>query len=109
MKNGVANAISMSDYLAISEQVAPVPTLTFAAEEGREIRFNDPITSRNEHSDRPLTLTLNRCTDEEGKVHDTNGTIVFSGELYQGMKPTSLPAATTTSWPTPPSMVAPSC
>ncbi|MFR2948855.1 MAG: hypothetical protein ACLTNK_05905, partial [Akkermansia muciniphila] len=84
VKNGVANAISMSDYLAISEQVAPVPTLTFAAEEGREIRFNDPITSRNEHSDRPLTLTLNRCTDEEGKVHDTNGTIVFSGELYQG-------------------------
>lgn len=49
-----------------------------------QIRFNDPITSRNEHSDRPLTLTLNRYTDEEGKVHDTNGTIIFSGELYQG-------------------------
>lgn len=31
-----------------------------------------------------MALTLNRYTDGEGNVHDTEGTIVFSGELYQG-------------------------
>ena len=75
LRNGIANAIHINDGNTV---------LTLAAAQGREIRFNDPITSRNEHSDRPLTLTLNRYTDKEGKVHDTNGTIIFSGELYQG-------------------------
>lgn len=75
VENGIANAINFEGRTS---------TLTFAAEKGREIRFNDPITGRSETSDRPMTLTLNRCTDEEGNIHDTDGTIIFSSELYQG-------------------------
>lgn len=81
VENGIANAIDMNGSLFSSLYT---PNLTLAAEEGREIRFNDPITSRNEDPGRPMTLTLNRYTDGEGNVHDTEGTIVFSGELYQG-------------------------
>ena len=81
VENGVANAIDMNGSLFSSLYT---PNLTLAAEEGREIRFNDPITSRNEDPGRPMTLTLNRYTDGEGNVRDTEGTIVFSGELYQG-------------------------
>lgn len=81
VENGVANAIDMNSSLFSSLYT---PNLTLAAEEGREIRFNDPITSRNEDPGRPMTLTLNRYTDGEGNVRDTDGTIVFSGELYQG-------------------------
>ena len=81
VENGIANAIDMNGSLFSSLYT---PNLTLAAEEGREIRFNDPITSRNEDPGRPMTLTLNRYTDGEGDVHDTEGTIVFSGELYQG-------------------------
>ena len=81
VENGIANAIDMNGSLFPSLYT---PNLTLAAEEGREIRFNDPITSRNEDPGRPMTLTLNRYTDGEGDVHDTEGTIVFSGELYQG-------------------------
>ena len=81
VENGIANAIDMNGSLFPSLYT---PNLTLAAEEGREIRFNDPITSRNEDPGRPMTLTLSRYTDGEGDVHDTEGTIVFSGELYQG-------------------------
>lgn len=81
VENGVANAIDMNGSLFSSLYT---PNLTLAAEERREIRFNDPITSRNEDPGRPMTLTLNRYTDGEGNVRDTEGTIVFSGELYQG-------------------------
>ena len=81
VENGVANAIDMNGSLFSSLYT---PNLTLAAEERREIRFNDPITSRNEDPGRPMTLTLNRYTDGEGNVRDTEGTIVFSGEPYQG-------------------------
>ncbi len=81
VENGVANAIDMNGSLFSSLYT---PNLTLAAEEGREIRFNDPISSRNEAPGRSMALTLNRYTDGEGNVHDTEGTIVFSGELYQG-------------------------
>ena len=81
VENGVANAIDMNGFLFSSLYT---PNLTLAAEEGREIRFNDPITSRIERADHPLTLTLNRYTDGEGNVRDTEGTIIFSGGLYQG-------------------------
>ena len=85
VENGVATAIHLTTGATIPESAIETQgSLALAAEEGREIRFNDPITSRNEHSDRPLTLTLNRCTDEEGNIHDTDGTIIFSSELYQG-------------------------
>lgn len=75
VKNGIANAINFEGRDT---------TLTLAAAQGREVRFNDPITSRNESPYRPLTLTLNRYADEEGKIHDTDGTIIFSGTFYQG-------------------------
>lgn len=81
VENGVANAIDMNGSLFSSLYT---PNLTLAAEEGREIRFNDPITSRNEDPGRSMALTLNRYTDGEGNVRDTEGTIVFSGEPYQG-------------------------
>ena len=81
VENGVANAIDMNGSLFSSLYTL---NLTLAAEERREIRFNDPITSRNEDPGRPMTLTLNRYTDGEGNVRDTEGTIVFSGEPYQG-------------------------
>ncbi len=85
VENGVANAIPLSGCLQSPKGALETHgSLAFAAEEGREIRFNDPITSRSENSDCPMTLTLNRCTDEEGNVHDTDGTIIFSSELYQG-------------------------
>ena len=74
LRNGIANAIHINDGNTV---------LTLAAAQGREIRFNDPITS-DILPDARETFTLNRYTDEEGKVHDTNGTIIFSGELYQG-------------------------
>ena len=81
VENGVANAIDMNGSLFSSLYTL---NLTLAAEERREIRFNDPITSRNEDPGRSITLTLNRYTGGEGNVRDTEGTIVFSGEPYQG-------------------------
>lgn len=85
VENGVANAIHLTTGATIPESAIETQgSLALAAEEGREIRFNDPITSRSENSDYPMTLTLNRCTDEEGNIHDTDGTIIFSSELYQG-------------------------
>ncbi|MEZ3488477.1 MAG: leucine-rich repeat domain-containing protein, partial [Akkermansia muciniphila] len=59
VENGVANAIYLTTAGEIpGGTIGTLGRLALAAEEGREIRFNDPITSRNEHSDRPLTLTL---------------------------------------------------
>ena len=85
VENGVANAIHLTTGATIPESAIETQgSLALAAEEGREIRFNDPITSRSENSDCPMTLTLNRCTDEEGNIHDTDGTIIFSSELYPG-------------------------
>ena len=85
VENGVANAIHLTTGATIPESAIETQgSLALAAEEGREIRFNDPITSRSENSDCPMTLTLNRCTVEEGIIHDTDGTILFSSELYQG-------------------------
>lgn len=85
VENGVANAIHLTTGATIPESAIETQgSLALAAEKGREIRFNDPITGRSETSDRPMTLTLNRCTDEEGNIHDTDGTIIFSSELYQG-------------------------
>ena len=85
VENGVANAIHLTTGATIPESAIETQgSLALAAEEGREIRFNDPITSWSENSDCAMTLTLNRCTDEEGNIHDTDGTIIFSSELYQG-------------------------
>lgn len=74
VENGIANAIHINDGNTV---------LTLAAAQGREIRFNDPITS-DTLSDARETFTLNRYTDDEGNIQDSDGTIVFSGELYQG-------------------------
>lgn len=73
LENGIANAI----YI-----VGGDAQLTLAAAQGREVRFNDPVITANSHGQ--TTFTFNRYTDGEGTAHDTNGTIVFSGELYQG-------------------------
>lgn len=74
VERGEANAIHLSYVFQFC---------TLAAAQGREIRFNDPVTSEA-GVDAGHTFTLNRYTDEEGNVHDTDGTIVFSGALYRG-------------------------
>lgn len=75
VKDGTANAI----------HVAGTNHLQFAAVQGRQVRFNDPVTSSSYFSTRDnLTLSLNQYVDEEGNTHTTDGTVIFSGELYQG-------------------------
>ena len=73
--NGVANAI----------HAAGTNHLQLAAAQGREVRFNDPITSAAYFSSMEnVTLSLNQYTDDDGISHATDGTVIFSGELYQG-------------------------
>ncbi|WP_354832160.1 autotransporter domain-containing protein [Akkermansia muciniphila] len=75
VENGVANAI----------HVYGTSHLQLAAAQGREVRFNDPITSSVNFSDKEnISLSLNQYTDDEGNSHATDGTVIFSGELYQG-------------------------
>lgn len=94
MVNGVANAI----------HVDGTNHLQLAAAQGKEVRFNDPITSAAYFSSTEnVTLSLNQYTDDDGISHATDGTVIFSGELYQGMTPTSWPAATAISRAKPPS------
>ena len=69
VENGVANAI----------HAAGANHLQLAAAQGREVRFNDPVTIAGQ-----TTLSLNQYTDDEGNSHATDGTVIFSGELYQG-------------------------
>ena len=73
--NGVANAI----------HVDGTNHLQLAAAQGKEVRFNDPITSAAYFSSTEnVTLSLNQYTDDDGISHTTDGTVIFSGELYQG-------------------------
>lgn len=73
VENGIANAI----YIVEGDT-----QLTLVAAQGREVRFNDPVITEDPYGQK--TFTFNRYTDGEGTAHDTDGTIVFSGELYQG-------------------------
>ena len=73
--NGVANAI----------HVDGTNHLQLAAAQEKEVRFNDPITSAAYFSSTEnVTLSLNQYTDDDGISHATDGTVIFSGELYQG-------------------------
>ena len=73
--NGVANAI----------HVDGTNHFQLAAARDREVRFNDPITSAAYFSSTEnVTLSLNQYTDDDGSTHATDGSIIFSGELYQG-------------------------
>ena len=73
--NGVANAI----------HVDGTNHFQLAAARDREVRFNDPITSAAYFSSTEnVTLSLNQYTDDDGNTHATDGSIIFSGELYQG-------------------------
>ena len=73
--NGVANAI----------HVDGTNHLQLAAAQGKEVRFNDPITSAAYFSSTEnVTLSLNQYTDDDGISHATDGSVIFSGELYQG-------------------------
>ncbi|WP_354831317.1 autotransporter domain-containing protein [Akkermansia muciniphila] len=75
VENGVANAI----------HVYGTSHLQLAAAQGREVRFNDPITSSTYGIIKEnVTLSLNQYTDDDGISHATDGTVIFSGELYQG-------------------------
>lgn len=71
VENGIANSIHVSG----------TNHLQLAAAQGREVRFNDPITSSAYST---VTLSLNQYTDDEGNSHATDGSVIFSGELYQG-------------------------
>ena len=74
VENGIANAI----------HVDGTSHLQLAAAQGREVRFNDPITSAAYFSSTEnVTLSLNQYTDDDGSTHATDGSIIFSGELYQ--------------------------
>ncbi|WP_354832156.1 autotransporter outer membrane beta-barrel domain-containing protein [Akkermansia muciniphila] len=75
VENGIANAI----------HVYGTSHLQLAAAQGREVRFNDPITSSTYGIIKEnVTLSLNQYTDDDGISHATDGTVIFSGELYQG-------------------------
>ena len=75
VENGIANAI----------HVDGTNHLQLAAAQGREVRFNDPITSSGTLGKKEsITLSLNQYTDDEGNSHAMDGTVIFSGELYQG-------------------------
>ena len=71
VENGIANSIHVSG----------TNHLQLAAAQGREVRFNDPITSSAYST---VTLSLNQYTDDEGNTYATDGSVIFSGELYQG-------------------------
>lgn len=72
VENGIANAIHVSGG----------NHLQLAAAREREVRFNDPVTSDGRAKE--LIFSLNRYTDDEGNSHITEGTVIFSGEHYQG-------------------------
>lgn len=75
VENGIANSIHVSG----------TNHLQLAAAQGREVRFNDPITSSAYSTIKEnVTLSLNQYTDDEGNSHATDGSVIFSGELYQG-------------------------
>ena len=106
VENGIANAIDMNGSLFSSLYT---PNLTLAAEEGREIRFNDPITSRNEDPGRPMTLTLNRYTDGEGMSATRKERSSSAANSTREKIRILPPAGTTTSARIPPSMAASFC
>lgn len=75
VENGIANSIHVSG----------TNHLQLAAAQGREVRFNDPITSSAYSTIKEnVTLSLNQYTDDEGNSYATDGSVIFSGELYQG-------------------------
>ena len=74
VENGIANAIHMGGDQSIQ----------LAAAEGRQVRFNDPVTSAAlSLSGENIAFSINRYTDGDNP-RTTGGTVVFSGELYQG-------------------------
>lgn len=74
VENGIANAIHIQGR----------HILRLVAGQGRGIRFYDPITNENyiPGEKEMLILSLNLHTTPDGST--TNGTIIFSEELYQG-------------------------
>ena len=101
VENGIANAIDMNGSLFSSLYT---PNLTLAAEEGREIRFNDPITSRNEDPGRATATRTGR-----GMFTTRKGRSSSAANSTRGKKSISPPAGIAASWRIPPSMEAPSC
>lgn len=78
VENGTANAI----------HVTGTNHLQLAAAQGRKVRFNDPVTSSPYFAgEENVVFSLNRYTDDDGNSHTTEGTVIFSGELYQGDAP----------------------
>lgn len=74
VENGIANAIHMGGDQSIQ----------LAASEGRQIRFNDPVTSSALSSSREnIAFSINQYMDGDNP-RTTGGTVIFSGELYQG-------------------------
>ena len=107
VENGVANAIDMNGSLFSSLYT---PNLTLAAEEGREIRFNDPITSRNEDPGRPYDPHAQPLHGRGGECsrHGWNDRLqrrTLPGRRYASCRQPvqQLPRGL------PPSMAAPSC
>lgn len=78
-------SFSVENGIANSTHVSGTNHLQLAAAQGREVRFNDPITSSAYSTIKEnVTLSLNQYTDDEGNSHATDGSVIFSGELYQG-------------------------
>lgn len=82
VENGIANAIHIRGQ----------QDMQLAASEGRQVRFDDPlVTSAASAGSYPnytdlenITLSINQYSDTSGSVYQTDGTVIFSGELYQG-------------------------
>lgn len=72
VEGGTANAIFVER--SIEGQ------LQLAAAENRQVRFEDPITGDIYR----FNLSINQYTDGAGNTVNTTGTVVFSGERYQG-------------------------
>ena len=79
-------SFSVESGIANSIHIQGNTHLQLAAAGDSKVRLDDPITSSEYYagSNEKITLSLNQYTDDDGVAHTTDGTVIFSGERYQG-------------------------